>query len=231
LSCFIFCSIGIIGCGITIISAERVSLLILGRVILGYGYGLGSIVINRYLEEYVPLSIYGVCSATNLFLGQLGSFTALTSSLVYPHSKDEVELNQMYIDNKTWRLVFGLPILTYSLCMLSLLVFIRHDTPKFYISNGNIAAAKRAVHKIYLTGDSEIIANKIVRFIKKSGDKTTSSATLIDSLFRDERYIRASWTNIVIMICHVLTGYSAVIAFSTSIFKEILAGPDTITPE
>ena len=53
----------------------------------------------------------------------------------------------------------------------------------------------------------------------------------MDSLFRDERYIRASWTNIIIMVCHVLTGYSAVISFSTSIFKEILAGPDTITPE
>ena len=79
----------------------------------------------------------------------------------------------MYKDNTTWRLVFGLPILTYSLCMLSLLVFIRHDTPKFYIHRGDMALAKRAVHKIYLTGDSEIIANKIVRFIKKSGDKTT----------------------------------------------------------
>lgn len=53
----------------------------------------------------------------------------------------------------------------------------------------------------------------------------------MDSLFRDERYIRASWTNIVIMVFHVLTGYSAVIAFSTSIFEDILSGPDTITPE
>ena len=33
------------------------------------------------------------------------------------------------------------------------------------------------------------------------------------------------------MVFHVLTGYAAVIAFSTTIFEEILAGPDTITPE
>ena len=115
--------------------------------------------------------------------------------------------------------------------MVCLLTIIRNDTPKFYISKGDENAAKKAIHRIYKTGESDIIAKKIVRFIKKSGDKTTSKATLIDSLFRDEKYIRASWTNIVVMIAHVLTGYSAVIAFSTSIFKEILADPNTITPE
>lgn len=88
---FIVCSVGIIGSGITLISAEKVGLIILGRIILGYGYGLGSIVINRYIEEYVPLSIYGTCSAINLMIGQLGSFCALTSSVIYPFSADEVE--------------------------------------------------------------------------------------------------------------------------------------------
>ena len=53
----------------------------------------------------------------------------------------------------------------------------------------------------------------------------------MDSFFRDERYTRASWVNIVIMTAHVLTGYTAVISFSTVIFKDILAGPDTITPQ
>ena len=173
LSMFIFCTIGIIGCSLTIISARNEALLILGRIILGYGYGLGSIVINRYIEEYVPLSIYGVCSATNLFLGQLGAFSGLTSSLFYPHSTDEEALRQMYIDNKTWRYVFGLPILTYSLCMICLLLIIRTDTPKYYIHLGDEESAKKAIHKIYITGDSDIIARNIIRFIKKSGDKTT----------------------------------------------------------
>ena len=92
LSMFIFCLVGIIGCSLTIISARSEALLIIGRIILGYGYGLGSIVINRYIEEYVPLSIYGICSATNLAFGQFGSFMALISSLAYPHSKDKEAL-------------------------------------------------------------------------------------------------------------------------------------------
>ena len=121
--------------------------------------------------------------------------------------------------------------MTYGSALLMLLLVIRTDTPKFYISKDNEEGAKTAVHRIYKTGDSDIIAKKIIRFIKKSGDKTTSKATLMDAMFRDERYIRASWINVIIMILHVFTGYQAVISFSSSIFKKILEGPDTITPE
>ena len=177
-------------------------------------------------------------SAINLFLGQLGSFAALTSSAIYakaPLNADpdiqKEEQDKLYDENTTWRLVFGLPILTYSLAIISLIIFIRHDTPKYYIGKDDNESAKYAIHRIYRTGESDIIANKIIRFIKKSGDKTTTKATLVDSLFRDEKYIRASWTNIVVMIAHVLTGYSAVIAFSTTIFQDILKNPDTMTPE
>ena len=59
LSLFIVCIVGIIGCSLTVISAESVPFLCLGRFIMGYGYGLGSIAVNRFIEEYVPLSIYG----------------------------------------------------------------------------------------------------------------------------------------------------------------------------
>ena len=162
----------------------------------------------------------------------------MISSAIYakaPYDEDtekmDEEQEKLYDENTNWRLVFGLPIVTYALMILLLTLFIRHDTPKFYISKGDEASATYAVHRIYKTGESDIIAKKIIRFIKKSGDKTTSKATLVDSLFKDEKYIRASWSNIILMVFHVLTGYSAVIAFSTSIFKKILAGPDTITPE
>ena len=64
---------------------------------MGYGYGLGSIAVNRFIEEYVPLSIYGQCSAINLFIGQLGSLTALTSSAIYakaPYNEDTEKMEQ-----------------------------------------------------------------------------------------------------------------------------------------
>ena len=43
---------------------------------------------------------------------------------------------------------------------------------------------------------------------------------MMDALWKDERYSRASLVNIGIMSFHVLTGYSAVMSFSNSIFKK-----------
>lgn len=53
----------------------------------------------------------------------------------------------------------------------------------------------------------------------------------MDSFWRDERYIRASYVNVLLMTFRTLTGYAAVKGFSTSIFKSMQAkDPDGITP-
>ena len=64
---------------------------------MGYGYGLQSIALNRFIEEYVPLSIYGQFAAINGFIGQLGSFASLTSSAIYakaPYDEDTEKMEQ-----------------------------------------------------------------------------------------------------------------------------------------
>ena len=69
LTCLLLCAIGIIGASITLISAENITTIIIGRILMGYSAGLAGVAVNRYIEEYVPLSIYGSVSAFNLFLG------------------------------------------------------------------------------------------------------------------------------------------------------------------
>ena len=104
--------------------------------------------------------------------------------------------------------------------MVGLLVFVRTDTPKFYISKNDDENAIKAIHTIYDTKGSEIQANRIKRFIEKSCNKETTKISFMDSMWRDERYNRASLTNVTIMTFHVLTGYAAVMAFSNTIFKN-----------
>lgn len=58
-----------------------------------------------------------------------------------------------------------------------------------------------------------------MRFLQKSGNSETTKVSLKEALWTDEKYSRASQVNIVVMSFHVLTGYSAVMAFSNSIFE------------
>ena len=70
-----------------------------------------------------------------------------------------------------------------------------------------------------------------MRFIQKSNNKETVSVSFMNSFWRDERYVRASYVNVVLMTFRTLTGYAAVKGFSTSIFKSMQEkDPNGITP-
>ena len=96
----------------------------------------------------------------------------------------------------------------------------RTDTPKFYVSKNDEKGALKAIHTIYETNGSEVSANRIKRFIEKSCNKNTTKVSFAESFLHDEKYVRASWVNVGIMTFHCLTGYSAVMAFSNTIFEN-----------
>ena len=59
-----------------------------------------------------------------------------------------------------------------------------------------------------------------MNFVEESSNQESTKVSLYDSFIGDERYRRASWINVTVMSFHALTGYSAVMAFSNTIFKE-----------
>ena len=51
-------------------------------------------------------------------------------------------------------------------------------------------------------------------------------ATLKEAYVTDERYVRASWINVIAMLFHELTAINVVLAYSTNILEDIF-GKDT----
>jgi len=76
------------------------------------------------------------------------------------------------------------------------------------------------IEKIYKTEGDRVQANRIVHFIEKTGNKDTTKISVWDSLWRDERFARATLVNIVNMTFHVLSGYASIMSYSNTIFKE-----------
>ena len=54
-------------------------------------------------------------------------------------------------------------------------------------------------------------------------------ATLKEAFFKDERYTRASWINVVCMIFHELTAINIILSYSNEILKKILGDADEDT--
>jgi len=53
----------------------------------------------------------------------------------------------------------------------------------------------------------------------------------MEALWRNERYVRASWVAIFIMMAQVCTGYYALLAYSCDIFTEVFPLDFGIQPE
>ena len=134
-------------------------------------------------------------------------------------------------DNKTWRLIFGFPLIMYAMILFGFLVVIRHDSPTFYVARGESAYATKVVHKIFKTEGNDYVAQQIINEIeRKLGGKDegdhAQKATLKEAYITDERYVRASWINVIAMIFHELTAINIIMAFSNTILEDILGSPD-----
>jgi len=190
------------------------------RLIGGIGVGLNSVVVNRFIEEFVPLAMYSTASPFNIFMGQLGTFIAQMSAIVLPPYTPPDEDQSALEATKMYYYIFGLLFVFLAIGLVGLLFFVRTDTPKFYLLKGDEDKAVKVIHTIYDTEGSQIQANKIMRFIQKSSNPNTVRTPMLDALWRDDRYRRATLVNLGVISFKVLTGYAGLMAFSTTIFGE-----------
>ena len=128
----------------------------------------------RLIEEYVPLEYVGVCIAIYTFAQNLGILLSALMALILPGEHDEPALAA----DKKWRIMFGLPILMYTLMLLGFTTVIRYDSPKYYMSADRKQSAIRSIHKIYKTEGSDRIARTIFYHLESENTGDTSDVTL-----------------------------------------------------
>ena len=141
---------------------------------------------------------------------------------------DEHDKDALAADRK-WRIMFGLPLLMYTLMLLGFMTIVRYDSPKYYMSADRQQSAIRSIHTIYNTQSSDRIARTIFHHLENENTGDTSDVTLKQALWSDEAHKRGSWVSIAIIIFSELTGFQAITLFSTQIFADVL-GEDTLNP-
>jgi hypothetical protein len=123
-----------------------------------------------------------------------------------------------------------LPIITYAIVMLWLFFMIPYDSPKFYIVRGQRLLALKSIHKVYLTEGDHWKAQQIYNYIKKTSSAETSRVTVAQAYCTDEKFKRASWVSLMIVVFTELIGFQVIILYSNIIFGEILGDNGVISP-
>jgi len=184
------------------------------------------VVSPRFIEEQVPNDYVGTCITIFTFAQNLGLLVAMFIAVILPDDLDTAALEA----NESWRIIFGLPLVSYTLILIGLTFLVPYDSAKFHMSNNQRYKALKSIHRTYDTGGSERQAQRIYNYIKRNSTQATSTVTFSEAFVTDEMYRRASWTNVAIIVFSELTGFQAIMLYSNIIFTEILGENSKFNP-
>ncbi|GAB2279378.1 Monosaccharide-sensing protein 2 [Dionaea muscipula] len=123
--------------GLVMLWAPNVYILLLGRLLDGFGVGLAVTLVPVYISETAPSEIRGQLNTLPQFTGSVGMF--MSYCMVFGMS---------LMDSPSWRLMLGVLSIP-SLAYLALTMFYMPESPRWLVSKGRMAEAKRALQRLH----------------------------------------------------------------------------------
>ena len=122
--------------GLVMLWAPSVYVLLLARLIDGFGIGLAVTLVPLYISETAPTDIRGLLNTLPQFSGSGGMF--LSYCMVFGMS---------LMPTPDWRLMLGVLSIP-SLIYFGLTIFYLPESPRWLVSKGRMAEAKRVLQRL-----------------------------------------------------------------------------------
>ncbi|KAL6530967.1 Monosaccharide-sensing protein 2 [Orobanche hederae] len=122
--------------GLVMLWAPNVYVLLLARLLDGFGVGLAVTLVPVYISETAPPEIRGLLNTFPQFTGSVGMF--LSYCMVFGMS---------LMDSPSWRLMLGVLSIPSTIYFV-LAVFYLPESPRWLVSKGKMKEAKRVLQKI-----------------------------------------------------------------------------------
>ncbi|KAJ6799561.1 monosaccharide-sensing protein 2-like [Iris pallida] len=122
--------------GLLMLWAPNVYMLLLGRLIDGFGIGLAVTLVPVYISETAPADIRGSLNTLPQFSGSGGMF--LSYCMVFSMS---------LMEQPNWRLMLGVLSIP-SLMYFALTVFFLPESPRWLVSKGRMVEAKKVLQRL-----------------------------------------------------------------------------------
>lgn len=122
--------------GLVMLWSPNVYILLLARLIDGFGIGLAVTLIPVYISETAPSDIRGLLNTLPQFSGSVGMF--LSYCMVFGMS---------LMTSPSWRIMLGVLFIP-SMAYFLLTVFYLPESPRWLVSKGRMAEAKCVLQKL-----------------------------------------------------------------------------------
>lgn len=187
--------------------------MIAGRLVMGFGVGIGSLLAPVLISELAPTRFRGRLVILNCFGttgGQLIAY-AIGAGLSHVHNG--------------WRIAVGISMIPPAFQFIAFLTFLP-DTPRFLVMKGKISKAKQVLEKIYPDATEDQI-NSSIDELQSSNSKLPGNNVFKKSwegvkyLHSCKAAFRALLITCGMQAIQQFTGFNALMYFSATIFDAV----------
>ncbi|CAI5015592.1 BBT_HP_G0093660.mRNA.1.CDS.1 [Saccharomyces cerevisiae] len=205
ISCIIFC-VGVI---LQTIATEQ-ALLIVRRVVAGFGVGVLSSIVPLYQSEAAPKWIRGAVVSCYQWAITIGLLLAACVN-EGTHQRD---------DSGSYRIPIALQLL-WALILIVGMVFLP-DTPRFHVMKGDIKKARSSLCTLRgLRPEDKFIEEELEEIVANyEYEKTFGKSTILDCFKTGNHQLKRITTGIVIQALQQLTGINFIFYYGTQFFKS-----------
>ncbi|GME83056.1 unnamed protein product [Ambrosiozyma monospora] len=193
-------------------ASQTVWTMIVGRFVMGFGVGIGSLIAPLYISEMAPPRFRGRMVVVNCLCitgGQLVAY-AIGAGLDKVHNG--------------WRIIVGISMIPPVIQFVSF--FFLPDTPRFLISKNKVERASAILHRVHPTASPELIEMKVqeLQHLNNSIPGDTVIAKLANGI--KEIHVVPSNFRALILACGLqgiqqFTGFNSLMYFSGTVFKAV----------
>lgn len=194
------------------VSAHKFWQMAAGRLVMGFGVGIGSLISPLFISEIAPKMIRGRLTVINSLCLTGGQLIAYGCGAGFN-----------YVNNG-WRILVGLsliPTVIQFTCFLFL-----PDTPRYYVMKGNYSKAAEVLKKSYRDAPDELIEEKVRELVqlnqtiegKNTGEKVWNTIKLLHTVPSN---FRALIIACGLQAIQQFTGWNSLMYFSGTIFESV----------
>lgn len=195
-------------------AAQNAWTMIVGRFVMGFGVGIGSLVAPLYISELAPSKFRGrlvILNCLGITGGQLIAY-AIGAGLSHV--------------NNGWRILVGLSIIPPVIQFVSF--YFLPDTPRFLIMHNRLDEAEKVLSKTHPNTPIEHIRIKILDLQEEEQNGFSDCKNpfkkwwlTVVELHRVPSNFRALFLSCALQAIQQLTGFNSLMYFSSTIFEAI----------
>ncbi|XBW34627.1 hypothetical protein QEN19_000194 [Hanseniaspora menglaensis] len=194
------------------VTSHTIWQMIIGRLIMGFGVGIGSLISPLFISEIAPKNVRGRLTVINSLWLTGGQLIAYGIGAGLHHV------------NNGWRIMVGLSMIP---AVIQFFMFVSlPDTPRYYCMNNDAEAAKRVLKKSYVNATDEVIDVKIKNLMELNN--SIHGKTVWHKVYNTVKELHSIPSNFraLIIACALqgiqqFTGWNALMYFSGTIFESV----------